>query len=94
MQRIPTEPNVVLAIRELDLLMRCHGAGTIDGVWCDEPLAEYERSLRSHALAAIRPLTCVPHAGPSPDKTEPIVSVMRSIRTNRRLVPPIGVRPW
>ena len=43
MQRILPDTNVLLGIRELDLLMRCHSAEVLKVVWCDELLAEFER---------------------------------------------------
>ena len=45
MQRILPDTNVLLGIRELDLLMRCHAAEVLEVVWCDELLAEFERKL-------------------------------------------------
>ena len=45
MQRILPDTNVLLGIRELDLLMRCHSAEILKVVWCDELLAEFERKL-------------------------------------------------
>lgn len=45
MQRILPDTNVLLGIRELDLLMRCHAAEILEVVWCDELLAEFERKL-------------------------------------------------
>ena len=45
MQRILPDTNVLLGIRELDLLMRCHAAEVLKVVWCDELLAEFERKL-------------------------------------------------
>jgi hypothetical protein len=43
-QRILPDTNVLLVIRELDLLMRCHAAEVLKVVWCDELLAEFERA--------------------------------------------------
>ncbi len=45
MLRILPDTNVLLGIRELDLLMRCHAAGIREVVWCDELLDEFERKL-------------------------------------------------
>ncbi len=45
MLRILPDTNVLLGIRELDLLMRCHAAGILEVVWCDELLDEFERKL-------------------------------------------------
>lgn len=45
MLRILPDTNVLLGIRELDLLMRCHAAEILEVVCCGELLAEYERKL-------------------------------------------------
>ena len=45
MLRVLPDINVLLGIRELDLLMRCHAAEILEVVWCDELLTEFERKL-------------------------------------------------
>ena len=53
MQRILPDTNVLLGIRELDLLMRCHAAEILKVVWCDELFAG---SLPQHRTGESRPL--------------------------------------